>query len=351
MKFLRYSTFPFAILYWLVVAIRNKLYDLGILTSKSYRIPNIGVGNLVVGGAGKSPIIEYLVKLLAPEHRVATLSRGYGRKTSGFIEATAFSTPSEIGDEPTQFKQKFPNLNVVVSENRQLGMDHLIDNNDVVLLDDAFQHRKVKLGLSILLFDYNTMFEKDWMLPMGNRREPISAKERADVIVITKTPDFFSPIERRRISSLFKINAQQHLFFSYLKYGDMRVLNTTQAELKINQLSTNTRIVALSGIANPALFHNYIQSKKFKSITPITFQDHHEFSVKDFQKINQVFDELAGESKIILTTEKDAMRLKFSENYKMIIDLPIYYIPIEAEMHESDKLNFDQLILKYVNAN
>lgn len=351
MKFLRYSTFPFAILYWLVVVIRNKLYDWEILTSKSYRIPNIGVGNLVVGGSGKSPIIEYLVKLLLPDHRVATLSRGYGRKTSGFIEANAFSTPTEIGDEPTQFKQKFPNVKVVVSENRQLGMDHLIDNSDVVLLDDAFQHRKVKLGLSILLFDYNTMFENDWMLPMGNRREPISAKERADVIVITKTPDIFSPMERRRISSLFKINAKQHLFFSFLKYGEMRVLNATQAELKINQIPTETSVIALSGIANPALFHNYIQSKKFKKITPITFQDHHEFSVRDFQKINEVFDELASERKIILTTEKDAMRLKFSENYKMISNLPIYYIPIEAEMHENDKVKFDQIILKYVRAN
>ena len=351
MKFLRYSTFPFAILYWLVVAIRNKLYDLKILTSKSYRIPNIGVGNLVVGGSGKSPIIEYLVKLLSPHHKVATLSRGYGRKTSGFIEATAFSTPNEIGDEPTQFKQKFPDLNVVVSENRQLGMDHLIDNNDVVLLDDAFQHRKVKLGLSILLFDYNTMFEKDWMLPMGNRREPISAKERADIIMITKTPDFFSPIERRRISSLFKVNTKQHLFFSFLKYGEMLVLNTTQAELKINQLSNNTSIIALSGIANPTLFHNYIQSKKFKKIVPIIFPDHHDFSAKDFQKINLAFDELTRANKIILTTEKDAMRLKFSENYKLIMDLPIYYIPIEAEMHESDKEKFDQLILKYVSSN
>jgi tetraacyldisaccharide 4'-kinase len=340
MKFLRYSTFPFAILYWLVVAIRNKLYDLGILTSKSYRIPNIGVGNLVVGGSGKSPIIEYLVKLLSPHHKVATLSRGYGRKTSGFIEATAFSTPNEIGDEPTQFKQKFPDLNVVVSENRQLGMEHLIDNNDVVLLDDAFQHRKVKLGLSILLFDYNTMFEKDWMLPMGNRREPISAKERADIIVITKTPDFFS-----------KVNTKQHLFFSFLKYGELQAINTTQVALKFAQVETNTSILALSGIANPTLFHNYIQSRKFKNIVPITFPDHHEFSAKDFQKINMEFDELTGLRKIILTTEKDAMRLKFSENYKLIMDLPIYYIPIEAEMHETDKEKFDRLILKYVRAN
>ena len=155
MNFLRYSTFPFTLLYYLVVWCRNKLYDIGFLSSKKYLVPTIGVGNLVVGGAGKGPTIEYLIRLLSPSFKVSTLSRGYGRKTKGFIQATEFSSPIEIGDEPTQFKQKFPLVNVVVSENRQLGMEHLVNDAQVVLLDDAFQHRKVKLGLSILLFDYN----------------------------------------------------------------------------------------------------------------------------------------------------------------------------------------------------
>ena len=215
MNFLRYSTFPFTLLYYLVVWCRNKLYDLDFLSSKKYEIPTIGVGNLVVGGAGKSPTIEYLIRLLSPSFKVSTLSRGYGRKTKGFIQATEFSSPIEIGDEPTQFKQKFPLVNVVVSENRQLGMEHLVNDAQVVLLDDAFQHRKVKLGLSILLFDYNTLFQKEWLLPMGNMREPISAKDRADIILITKTPKLFSPMERRRLQSTFKINPKQHLFFSY----------------------------------------------------------------------------------------------------------------------------------------
>jgi len=335
-------------LYYLVVWCRNKLYDLNFLSSKKYTIPTIGVGNLVVGGAGKSPTIEYLIRLLSPTFKVSTLSRGYGRKTKGFIQANEFSSPIEIGDEPTQFKQKFPLVNVLVSENRQLGMEHLANDTQVVLLDDAFQHRKVKLGLSILLFDYNALFQKDWLLPMGNMREPISSKERADIILITKTPKLFSPMERRRVLSSFKINPKQHLFFSYLNYSNPVPLNSNQASLDAGSASTNTAVLALTGIANPTLFLNHISAKNYKNIIPFSFPDHHDFSEKDFQKIKKTFAEITAVHKIILTTEKDAMRLKYSKYHAMIEDLPIFYIPIEAEIHEQDKVKFDQLILKHV---
>ena len=350
MNFLRYSTFPFTLLYYLVVWCRNKLYDIGFLSSKKYAIPTIGVGNLVVGGAGKSPTIEYLIRLLSPSFKVSTLSRGYGRKTKGFIQATEFSSPIEIGDEPTQFKQKFPLVNVVVSENRQLGMEHLVNDAQVVLLDDAFQHRKVKLGLSILLFDYNTLFQKDWLLPMGNMREPISAKDRADIILITKTPKLFSPMERRRLQSAFKINPKQHLFFSYLNYSNPLPLNSEQPAFDAALTTANTVVLALTGIANPALFLNHISAKNYKNIIPFSFPDHHEFSKKDFEKIKKAFAEINAANKIIFTTEKDAMRLKYSKHISILAGLPIFYIPIEAEIHEQDKVKFDQLILKYVSA-
>ena len=351
MNFLRYSTFPFTLLYYLVVWCRNKLYDVGFLSSKKYDIPTIGVGNLVVGGAGKSPTIEYLIRLLSPTFKVSTLSRGYGRKTKGFIQANEFSSPIEIGDEPTQFKQKFPLVHVLVSENRQLGMEHLANDAQVVLLDDAFQHRKVKLGLSILLFDYNALFQKDWLLPMGNMREPISSKDRADIILITKTPKLFSPMERRRVLSFFKTNPKQHLFFSYLNYSNPLPLNSTQAALNSALATANTAVLALTGIANPVLFLNHISTKNYKNIIPFSFPDHHDFTEKDFQKIKKAFAEITTVQKIILTTEKDAMRLKYSKHHAMIEDLPIYYIPIEAEIHEQDKVKFDQLILKYVRTN
>jgi tetraacyldisaccharide 4'-kinase len=348
MNFLRFSTFPFTLLYYLVVWCRNKLYDVGFLSSKKYTIPTIGVGNLVVGGAGKSPTIEYLIRLLSPTFNVSTLSRGYGRKTKGFIQANEFSSPIEIGDEPTQFKQKFPLVHVLVSENRQLGMEHLSNDTQVVLLDDAFQHRKVTLGLSILLFDYNALFQKDWLLPMGNMREPISSKSRADIILITKTPKLFSPMERRRVLSFFKTNPKQHLFFSYLNYRNPVPLNSEQTAFDAALATTNTVVLALTGIANPALFLNHISAKNYKNTIPFSFPDHHDFSEKDFQKIKKAFAEITAVQKIILTTEKDAMRLKYSKHYAMIEHLPIYYIPIEAEIHEQDKVKFDQLILKYV---
>jgi tetraacyldisaccharide 4'-kinase len=220
----------------------------------------------------------------------------------------------------------------------------------VVLLDDAFQHRKVKLGLSILLFDYNTLFQKDWLLPMGNMREPISAKDRADIILITKTPKLFSPMERRRLQSTFKINPKQHLFFSYLNYSNPLPLNSEQTAFDAALATTNTAVLALTGIANPTLFLNHISAKNYKNIIPFSFPDHHDFSEKDFEKIKKVFAEINAVNKIIFTTEKDAMRLKYSKHIAILAGLPIFYIPIEAEIHEQDKVKFDQLILKYVSA-
>jgi tetraacyldisaccharide 4'-kinase len=194
------------------------------------------------------------------------------------------------------------------------------------------------------------LFQKGWLLPMGNMREPISAKDRADIILITKTPKLFSPIERRRVLSAFKTNPKQHLFFSYLNYSNPLPLNSEQAAFDVALATANTAVLALTGIANPALFLNHISAKNYKNIIPFSFPDHHDFSEKDFEKIKKVFAEINAVNKIIFTTEKDAMRLKYSKHIAILTGLPIFYIPIEAEIHEQDKVKFDQLILKYVSA-
>ncbi len=348
MKFLRNISFPIAIIYWIVISLRNLLFDWGILKSKTYSIPTIGVGNLMVGGTGKSPTIEYLIRLLKDEFKIATLSRGYGRKSKGFIEASALSSSEEIGDEPTQFKQKFNEVTVAVSENRGKGLLKLQDNYDAVLLDDAFQHRSVNLGLSILLFDYNKVFEKDWMLPFGNLREPISGMDRAQIILITKTPKIFSPMERRRVESKLNIKSNQHIFYSYLKYVELKPLHESHPIKTFNDLDKRTQVLVLTGIADPTLFLNYIDTMKVKNIVHVKYADHYMYKKADIEKLKKSFGAIDADKKIIITTEKDAMRLLHPKFENLIIDLPIYYVPIESEIQEKDKEEFDNLILNYV---
>lgn len=348
MNFLRKISLPFALLYWLIIVLRNKLYDWQLFHSRSFKVPTISVGNINVGGTGKSPTVEYLIRLLKNDFKISTLSRGYGRKTSGFIEASALSSPEEIGDEPTQFKQKFNEVNVVVDENRSRALEILEHDYDAVILDDAFQHRKVKVGLQILLFDYNKVFNSDWMLPFGNLREPISGLNRADVILITKTPKIFSPMERRRVESHLPNPHNKPIVYSYLKYAELKPLHEKFPVKVLSDFDKKTQVVLITGIADATLLINYLESHKLKIAKHFNYADHYNYTINDIEKWKQEYASIAGENKVVITTEKDAMRLLHPKFENNINEVPIYYLPIESDIHEKDKEWFDNKVKDYV---
>lgn len=348
MNFLRKISLPFALLFWIIIVLRNKLYDWQLFHSRSFKVPTISVGNISVGGTGKSPTVEYLIRLLKDEFKISTLSRGYGRKSSGFIEASALSSPEEIGDEPTQFKQKFNEVNVVVDEDRSHALEKLEHDYDTVILDDAFQHRKVKVGLQILLFDYNKVFDKDWMLPFGNLREPISGLNRADIILITKTPKIFSPMERRRVDSHLSNPYHKPIVFSYLKYGELKPLHDNFVRRELSSCDKKTQVLLITGIADATLLVNYLESFKLKITKHFKYTDHYNYTIADIEKWKSGYVSLQGDNKIIITTEKDAMRLLHPKFENLINEIPIYYLPIEAEIHEKDKEWFDNKVKEYV---
>ena len=234
MKILRLLLFPFSIFYGLVVILRNLAYDRGILASQGFDLPIISIGNLSVGGSGKSPMVEYLIRLLKDKYKIATLSRGYGRKSSGYLDVHLNTRSTESGDEPLQFKQKFSDITVAVCENRVEGVNRLKLKHELIILDDAFQHRALKPGLSILLFEYSTFFRQQWLLPTGNLREPLWAVKRADMVIISKCPEKISSSQKEVIRRKFSTD---NLFFSFLKYGNLRPLNGSGSERSLNSIN------------------------------------------------------------------------------------------------------------------
>ena len=345
--FLKIILSPFPLLYGLIVMLRNIMFDLHILPQKSFKIPIIGVGNLNVGGSGKTPHVEYLLRLLNSKNNIATLSRGYGRKTSGFFLATDNSKVEEIGDEPLQMKKKYKDIIVSVDEKRSRGVKNLMQKFPalkVILLDDAFQHRYVKSGVNILLTDYYHLYSNDMMLPSGRLREFKSGAKRADIIIVTKAPAIFSPIERRRIIEELKPKPSQAVYFSYVKYGNFVSLIDNK-EIKLESKPYN--ILLISGIANTIAFEEYLK-RQCEELLLNKFPDHYQFTTKDVENLRKTFVDLFPKNKIIVTTEKDAMRLKQPAFLEILKDLPIYYIPIEIEFHNEDKKEFDNQILTFV---
>jgi len=331
--------------------IRNKLYNWNILVSEKFNIPVISVGNLTVGGTGKTPMVEYLLRLLIKEgFMAATLSRGYKRKTRGFILARNGSTYSEIGDEPLQYKNKFADVEVAVDENRRRGIHRLVEEIaglDAVVLDDAFQHRSVKPGLSILLTDYHNLYRNDFVIPTGNLREPRSGARRADIIVVTKTPSIFSPLIKRRLIETLKPRAYQKLFFSYISYKDPVIVPGIKAEPAKKEYNT---ILLFSGIANSYPLQEHLKTKCFELIV-LDFPDHHKYNSKDIEKVVSTFNEVFSVNKCIITTEKDSMRLIKTELINLLIYYPVYYIPIEMKFHKSDNGDIGTQIMDYVKKN
>ena len=334
MILLRKLLFPFAILYGWITAIRNFLYDKGILKSYSFSIPIIAVGNLSVGGTGKSPQIEYLIRLLSERYKVATLSRGYKRKSEGFVLADANASADVLGDEPFQFYSKFPNIQIAVDANRKNGIEQLLvqpEKPEIILLDDAFQHRKVKAGFYILLTAYGDLYADDFMLPTGNLREGRHGGKRANVIVVTKCPSSLSVEKQQEIRNKLKLRNHQQLYFSFIDYDDFA--HSENAKIAVSELKSDDKLL-LAGIAKPKPFFNHL---KKEGDVILEFPDHHHFSESEILAIKE-----KAKGKKIVTTEKDYVRLKGSN-----LSDQLYYLPIKSSFI-SDKENFDRAVFNYV---
>ncbi|MBT8394162.1 MAG: tetraacyldisaccharide 4'-kinase [Flavobacteriaceae bacterium] len=332
MKLLRKILFPFVPVYYLVSSIRNKLFDLNILKSKSYNIPLICIGNLSVGGTGKTPLIEYLIRLLKNDYSLATLSRGYKRNTTGFILANDKTNVEELGDEPFQIKNKFKDILVAVDGNRQNGIEQLLALNDppeIILLDDGFQHRKVKAGLSILLTQYSKLYVNDIVLPTGDLRESRSGAKRADIIIVTKCPENLKDEERTEIISILNVSSNQRIFFSTISYSD--TIFSKEISYSFDKLSS-TDFTLITGIADSGPLIDYLNSKGL-SFNHFDFKDHYNFNEKDIMTFNN--------QEFLLTTEKDYMRLK-----NKVDNSKLYYLPIETRIFNDRE--FDKMIKDFI---
>ena len=347
--------YPLSLLYGFIVFVRNRLYDYKFFKSKEFDVPVISIGNITVGGTGKTPHTEYLVSLMQKHFKVATLSRGYKRKTKGNLEVQINSTALEAGDEPLQIKNKFPDIQVFVDEKRVRGIEKILTQEtakipDVILLDDAFQHRSVSPGLNILLIDYNRPINRDKILPAGRLRESHYEMRRANIIIFTKCPQEIQPITRRIIMKDVNLRPYQTLYFTTMVYGLPRPvfpeLSITHPDLSKKAYS----FLLVTGIANPE--HLKIYLKKFTDeIRDLQFSDHHNFKKSDIQQIEKLFLELETENKLIITTEKDSMRLRDVPDLPDFIKSHLYYIPLEIKFLGTEGKNFDEKITNYVREN
>jgi len=335
---------PLALLYGTGVAIRNGLYNLGLLRGVSFSIPVISIGNLSVGGTGKTPHTEYLVRLLHEYLKIGILSRGYGRKTSGYLEVSPFHDASQVGDEPLQFKRKFPDIRVAVAESRSLAVPLLIrsyPDTQVVLLDDGFQSREVRPGLNILLTEYNRLYTRDFLLPVGRLREWPNAADRADIVVVTKCPDTISENEMNEIRREVLFHEDQKVFFSRYLYGNpYRMYNSGDRII----LQENQHVLMVAAIAGTEYMMEYVNAK-CNDVRLLEFNDHHLFSNFDVGDIERYFREMPvdGQS-LILTTEKDAMRLDIHRELLQRLNLPVYILPARVQFLGEQPEEFDQTI-------
>ena len=348
---------PLSWFYGLGVGLRNMLFEMGALKSKKYDVPIISVGNITVGGTGKTPHVEYLIELLKDHMNVAVLSRGYKRKSRGFVLAGKDTPMTQIGDEPFQMKQKYPDIIVAVDGNRRRGIEKLIEGEaekkaDIILLDDAFQHRYVKPGINILLVDYHRLVIYDELLPAGRLREPVKSKDRADIVIITKCPKDLNPMEYRVITKAMKLYPYQQLYFSTHEYDTPRLVFPEMAdgkEIKSLDELKDKSILLLTGIASPQQMEHDL-APYTSQLTPLTFGDHYAFKKKDVERINELFASLSGQ-KLIITTEKDATRLLTTEGLSDEVKKHLYVLPIHISMMQNQTDDFNNNIFKYVRKN
>ena len=344
---IRLLLLPFSLIYGLIVAIRNYFYDKGILSSTSFSLPVISVGNLSVGGSGKTPHIEYLINLLKDHIHIGTLSRGYKRKTSGYLEVFGHSLPKNTGDEPLQFKRKFPEIMVAVSENRDTGIISMVGDRphlQTILLDDAFQHRAVKPHLNIMLTEYARPFFDDFFLPSGRLREWRSSYKRADVIIVTKCPDDLSPEKRKEFLEKIKPMDHQKVFFSKYEYSTPYYLFNPKYTFELRE---DFQILLLSAIANTDYLMNYLEPK-VEQIVEMEYPDHYHFTPNDIGKLNTYFGRMHKKEKVIITTEKDAMRLNEHKDYLVKNKLPVFVLPVKVKFLGNDEALFNEHIQQFL---
>ena len=338
MKIIRFLLFPISILYNAITAIRNLFFDIGIFKQTSFELPIIAVGNLSVGGTGKTPQIEYLIRLLKNK-QVATLSRGYKRKTKGFLLIGKQHIVEEVGDEPMQFYKKFKDILVAVDADRTNGIKQLLVTKkrpEVILLDDAFQHRKVKAGFYILLTKYNDLFADDFVLPTGNLRESRSGAKRADIIVVTKCPENLSEKEQEKLRNKIPLIKNQQLFFSCINYSEYLI--GKEQQIKLQDLKEKELLV-VTGIASPQSLLEFLSTQKI-TYKHLSYPDHHHFTESDIKIIEKELKVLETNEKMIVTTEKDYVRLEGRLDN-------LFYLPIESKFL-THKEQFDKRILNYV---
>jgi tetraacyldisaccharide 4'-kinase len=342
-KSFRILLFPFAFIYGFIIIVRNFLFDRNVLKSVSFNFPIINVGNLAVGGTGKSPMVEYLLNLLKDNYKVATLSRGYKRKTKGYALANETTTALEIGDEPMQFHTKFPGVAVAVGEERIVAVPQLLHDRpgtEVIILDDAFQHRSIKAGYNILLTDYNNLFTRDLFLPMGDLRDQRRSYKRADIVVVTKCPPNLTAEERNKVEKEIKPLAHQQVFFTTIEYGIPYHIITKQPK----PITESDEVLLVCGIANPRPLEQYIVQQA-KTYYEQSYSDHHIFTIDDLREIRRKFDDLQPPA-VIITTEKDAMRLiKFRNE---LIDMPMFVLQVRHHFLFNGGMRFDELVHTFI---
>ncbi|GAC1442477.1 MAG: tetraacyldisaccharide 4'-kinase [Sediminibacterium sp.] len=345
LKSFRVLLLPLAVLYGLIVYIRNRLFDKNYLTSAAFNFPLICVGNLAVGGTGKSPMTEYLVQLLKPHFRIGTLSRGYKRKTKGYALANANTTALEIGDEPMQFHIKFPDIPIAVGEERIVAIPHLLQDVpdlQAIILDDAFQHRTVRAGLNILLTEYNNLYTHDFFLPTGDLRDEWRSAKRAQVIIVTKCPRDLSAEKKQKVIRDLDPTAAQKVYFTAIAYGTpYHIFNHGDEWL----LTPRDEVLLVCGIANPRPLKDYLHEHTH-TYYQLDYSDHHIFTIDDLNEIKARFTDIHAKDKLILTTEKDAVRFtKFTEQ---LANLPMYVLPIRHEFLFNEGEQFNGLVTDFI---
>ncbi len=335
---------PLSMWYAVGVLVRNFLYAIGLKRQEAPHITTIGVGNLSTGGSGKTPTADYLIDLLSPTYRVALLSRGYKRHSKGFVLDDGRHNPAQLGDEPAMLASKHPDIQVAVCANRMEGVQHLMEleqGPEVIILDDVYQHRKIKPSINILLTEYHHPFYRDKILPYGNLREFRSARQRASIVIVTKCPPHLNPIDKHNIIADLRLLNFQKVFFSYLRYGTLKTLDGVDAGIDLQDVE---HLLVVTGIAHPEPMLREL--RRTSKVHHLAYPDHYNYSRRDMARIQAAFDSIPGEKKLIVTTEKDAIRMK-----SLAEGLPIYVLPVSMAFHDTNEMDFDKIIESTVREN